>query len=487
MRFAKNTSISVSLFTLASCFGFMANLAYAQDVNTDKPILPSGLQPSSSAPVLPTGLRSSSDAEPALPIMLGSSSSETGGSLKKSFELPFDFSGFWEMRGGLRTRNDRYQKDTSIGESRLQLQFDLDSENVAFKLVGDLLYDHVLNRHSINLETGEGWFDLRQASILLRPLPFADLKIGRQINTWGTGDMLFINDLFPKDWNSYFSGRDDEYLKAPSDVAKLSLFSDLVNVDIVYAPRFDSDRYIDGRRISYWNANAGRRAGRDAVVRTDKPDKVFHDDEWALRFFRTINSYELALYFYDGYWKSPAGNDPDTGLATFPRLQVLGCSSRGPLGRGILSLESGWYRSADDFHGKNPMIRNSEMRYLIGYEQELARDLTGGLQYYVEQMLDFDEYKATLPPGMRAADEYRQVLTVRLTKLLMSQNLMLGMFCYYSPTDHDAYLRPKVSYKIDDHWIVECGGNFFIGAQNHTFFGQFELNNNIYASLRYGF
>ncbi|NLC80882.1 MAG: hypothetical protein GX748_06830, partial [Lentisphaerae bacterium] len=46
---------------------------------------------------------------------------------------------------------------------------------------------------------------------------------------------------------------------------------------------------------------------------------------------------------------------------------------------------------------------------------------------------------------------------------------------------------PKASYKIDDHWIAEVGGNLFFGEDDHTFFGQFERANNIYASLRYGF
>ncbi|MFW6031595.1 MAG: hypothetical protein ACOC9T_03300, partial [Myxococcota bacterium] len=32
----------------------------------------------------------------------------------------------------------------------------------------------------------------------------------------GTGDLVFLNDLFPKDWRSFLLGRDLDYLKAPS-------------------------------------------------------------------------------------------------------------------------------------------------------------------------------------------------------------------------------------------------------------------------------
>jgi hypothetical protein len=69
----------------------------------------------------------------------------------------------------------------------------------------------------------------------------------------------------------------------------------------------------------------------------------------------------------------------------------------------------------------------------------------------------------------------------------MNQNLVLSLFAYYSPSDNDAYLRPHVRYKINDHWMVEAGGNLFQGAWNQTFFGQFENNSNVYAGVRFSF
>lgn len=458
-----------------------------------EPALPAGLggpsapaeaAPASSGPALPAGLGVSEVPSASSESGEGESGRPDEGGLR----LPsMPLSGFWETRAGVRLQNDPHQKDASIGETRLQLRSDVPGESAAFRLVTDFVYDPVADDYPIDLEEGTGWMDLREANVMLRPSNSMDLKLGRQVNTWGTGDQLFINDLFPKDWNSFFTGRDDEYLKAPSDAAKASIFGDIANLDIVYTPRFDSDRSIDGRRISYWNAGLGRTAGRDAPMDADKPDDYFEDDEWALRLYRNIKAYEVALYGYDGFWKSPGGSDPATGRAIYPRLQVVGASARVPLGSGILSVEGGWYRSADDLDGDDPFVRNSELRGLVGYEREIAADLTGGLQYYVENMLDYDAYRDSLPEGMRTADEYRHVLTLRLTKLLMSQNLKVGLFVFYSPSDGDAYLRPNVNYKVDDHWIVEVGGNVFTGRRNDTFFGQFEDASNVYASVRYGF
>ena len=389
---------------------------------------------------------------------------------------PVEIHGFYELRAGYRTRKDPYEKDMSVMETRLQLDLSTYNDWADFKFKGDLYGDMI---------TEQGDFDAREAWMFSRPTDFMDVKIGRQVLTWGTGDLLFLNDLFPKDWQSFFIGRDTEYLKAPSDAAKFSFFTDIANIDVVYTPQFDSDRYITGEYISYWNPMLQRRAGQDAIIHSDKPDRWFRDDEIAVRVYKNIDNYELALYGYRGFWKSPGGQTP-TGQAAFPDLSVYGASARGQVGSGIGNVEVAYYQSDDDENGSNPLVNNSQMRYLLGYSQEIGKDFNAGLQYYVEQMLDYGAYKTALAVPQKQ-DQYRHVVTLRLTKLLMNQNLTLSLFTYYSPSDEDAYLRPNVHYKATDNLALEAGANIFFGDQPHTFFAQFENNTNIYTAVRYSF
>lgn len=384
--------------------------------------------------------------------------------------------GFFETRLGCRTHNDLHEKDFSIAESRLQLELFRSTRKVDLKVQVDTTAD---------LITEQGDSDLRQASLFFRPTEWMDIKLGRQILTWGTGDFIFINDLFPKDWNSFFIGRDTDYLKAPSDGAKVSFFTETVNLDLVYTPRFDADRYIDGRYLSYWKGSVSRHAGRDDILHTDRPGRWFRDDEYAARLYRTVNNYELAIYAYRGFWKSPAGMTR-SGKALFPRLRVVGASGRGVVGRGIGNIEIGYYDSADDRRGKNPMINNSEIRYLIGYAQELAPDFTAGLQYYMEQMRHHRRYERGIR-GHRARDEFRHLVTLRLTQLLMNQNLRLSLFAFLSPSDRDTHIRPNINYKFTDNFMLETGANIFWGDCPYSFFGQFEDNTNLYAAVRYSF
>lgn len=390
--------------------------------------------------------------------------------------------GFADARYGIRTQSDPNKGQETLNELRLQLNSVWYQDLFTATVRSDFLYDGVANNHDrVDLETGEGPVDLREANVQFTPVDWADVKVGRQILTWGTGDLLFINDLFSKDWKSFFAGRDEEYLKAPSDALFMSFFPSFANIDLAYTPRFDADRFIDGERFSYW----GGAGLTGADLKTEKPDSWISDDEIAARVYRNVGSYELALYGYDGYWKTPQGYDPVSGQNTFPKLSVYGASARGPLGGGIARLEGGYYDSRDDRDGTDRWIPNSQARLLAGYEHEIVKDLTGSAQYYVEHMMNYDEYLSSVAGP--AADENRQVITLRLTQMLMNQNLILSLFTYWSPTDQDGYLRPKVSYKLTDNWKVEVNGNFFFGKENHTFFGQFADNNNVACAVRYSF
>ena len=462
-----------------------AGTAYAQAT----PALPSGLMEETPdnhtfPPALPTGLQP--EKSPELPQGISEDESFNGKNIEapKTARLPFDLTGFWELRAGRRLLQDSHEKSTPLGESRLQIEIEKQWTNVGFKLTSDFIYDTVVTRNRIRLNRGEGWLDLREANVYFTPTHFMDVRVGRQVLTWGTGDMIFINDLFPKGWNSYFIGRDPEYLKAPSDTVKVSLFSAFANLDIYYNPSFEPDRYIDGRRISYWNSYAGQRSGRNMIIRSRRPSEWFQDDEAGFRAFKNIRGYELAFYGYRGFWKSPAGKDPVSQTAIFPDLNVYGGSLRGRAFNGIGHIELGYYDSNDDRGGDDPFIMNSEIRFLIGYEEEVAKDFTIGAQYYLEHMRHYGSYRKNIIRLEHPRDRHRHLFTIRPTKLLFKQNLTLSLFTYFSPSDSDGCLRPRVTCKISDEWTVEAGGNIFWGRHDYTFWGQFEKNTNVFFSIR---
>lgn len=442
-------------------------------------------------PALPAGLGGmpAQTQEPTLPAGLGGL--EVAPTQEKKKEVSawdaLELGGFYELRYGHRLSDIGDYKSSTLGEVRFQIEAEWSGDWATLNLTTDLVADQVLGDGAVDLESGEGWIDLREASLLLRPLDTLDVKIGRQILTWGTGDLVFINDLFPKDWNAFFIGRDDEYLKAPSDSIKASLYVGEITLDAVLTPRFDSDRFIDGRRLTFFDPLVGAVKTDPAPINVLAHDEYGDDWEGAFRASGQVKSFEWAGYLYRGYWKSPMGFDPLMGQNTFPELNVYGASLRGPLGGGIAHGEIGYYDARDEGAVSDPFLPNSEWRFLAGFEREIVSDLTGGIQFYAEHMSDYDAYRAALPMGLRPKDETRQLITLRLTQMLLNQNLMLSAFNFWSPTDEDGYLRVKANYKVSDVWQIEGGANVFYGAEAASFFGQFEDNSNVFVSARLSF
>jgi hypothetical protein len=336
---------------------------------------------------------------------------------------------------------------------------------------GDLLWDHVTE----DLDA-----QLRELAASFRPAASVDVKLGRQVLTWGTGDLLFLNDLFPKDFISFFAGRDEDYLKSPSDTARMSIFTAPLNIELAWTPRFTPDDYLYGERFAFWNPVLGESTAPAEPARADEPSS----GELAVRLFRTVAATEYALYGYVGRWKQPLGVRAD-GEAIFPRLRSWGASVRTPFSKGLFNAEAAWYDSRDDRRGDDPAIPNSELRLLVGYEQELVRNLTAGTQLYTERIQHHDRLMAhSLDPG-REREEWRSVVTLRLTWRALQDRLTSSLFAFVSPSDEDFYLRPSLAWRRDDHWLLSAGLNVFGGRAEHTFFGQLEDNSNGWLRLRY--
>ncbi|MFQ5792861.1 MAG: hypothetical protein ACE5JI_20525, partial [Acidobacteriota bacterium] len=111
-------------------------------------------------------------------------------------EADWPFHGFAQVNWSVRTtgadQDGLISDDFLLGEERLQLELERFSPNGAtgFLTKVDFFYDGLSN--SADLELREGYIDF-----VLRPLA---LRLGRQIMTWGVGDLIFINDVFPKDY-----------------------------------------------------------------------------------------------------------------------------------------------------------------------------------------------------------------------------------------------------------------------------------------------
>lgn len=386
------------------------------------------------------------------------------------------WNGFVEAGLGSRFSSDPLTESrNTLEELRLRVESEWRPGRVTLSFKGDAAIDGVESDL-----TGE----IRDLSAAFTIGDSTDIRIGRQVQTWGTGDLLFLNDLFPKDFVSFFSGRDDEYLKAPGDAVRVTRFFAPVNVDFVWTPVFEPDEYLTGERFSFFFPPAGGNVAPKPPLSAGRPDKTLSNGEFALRLFKTVEGREYAAYAYRGYFKQPTALTPSL-QPTFAPLTSVGASARQPLGRGLVNVEASYYWSRDDGDGGNPLLPNDQLRLLAGYEWEAKTNFTVGLQYYLEWTQDYETLIANSPFPELEPEEFRHLLTNRLTWRAGRDKHTISLFSFFSPSDSDFYLRPAYTYRHNDQWSVVAGGNLFGGDDSHTFFNQLRDASNIYLRVRF--
>ena len=386
--------------------------------------------------------------------------------------------GFLEAGLGTRLSDDPLvgQRET-LQELRLRVERQWQLGGASLTLKADGGYDGVDAR---------AFGELRDLSLAFRLGSRTDVNVGRQVLTWGTGDLLFLNDLFPKDFVSFFAGRDDEYLKAPGDTLRINHYTDAVNIDFAWTPVFEPDVYLTGERFSFLFPPAGMQIAPRPPFGALLPESDLDSGEFALRLHRTVAGREYAAYLYRGYFKQP--NALTASLTpTFAPLAAVGASLRQGAGPGLFNLEFAWYESRDDSNGDDPFVPNSQLRLLAGYEWEARTRLTVGLQYYLEATMDHDALLANSPAPQFEPDEFRHVLTSRLTLRSERERFTWSLFAFASPSDRDFYLRPVLSYRHSDEWTFSAGANLFGGDAPQTFFNQLSDASNVYARLRFSY
>lgn len=397
--------------------------------------------------------------------------------------------GFAEAAYGVKASDDHTKRDDfNLLEQRLQIKttyfFEGDGylaqKGSSLNVKGDFTVDEYFG--------GKTDFELREFNLSLTPYSFMDAKLGRQVLTWGTGDYLFINDMFPKDYESFYIGREDEYLKKPSDAVKVSFYPVPVNINFVMTPYFTPDTIATGDRLSFFDSFQGGIAGVDSDRHIVSPPFQLSNAEYALRLYRGIGSNEVAVYYFRGFDKMPGSYKDEAARQLYhERLDVYGASLQGPLCSGIGNLEFGYSNSREDSEGANRLIENSMLKTMAGYTKDFGNDFKAGFQYLYEQRLDYGNYIDNLSPGDFFRDEFHHVAANRITKFYKNQTVSVSLFTFYSPSDRDGYIRPLAGYDITDQWKVTFGANLPWGEDDSTEFGQMKRNKNVFFRARYGF
>lgn len=372
-------------------------------------------------------------------------------------ESATQWSGYVE--GAYSTRFDRdplFDERASRAELKGQIEVSHDLEHAQLSAKLDV--------HADGIEDGL-WFDLREGMLSLAVGRRGNARIGRQVLSWGTGDLLFINDRFPKDFETPLAGGEDLYFKAPSNSLRLDWRFDALSVDLAWTPRFTPDRYIDGQRLGFFDARSGERVGGRDLIEAIEP----RGSEWGLRLHRRHEGVEYALYAYRGFDKQPLGADVQ-GRPSHFRRDSAGFSLRGPVLGGIASFETGREWSGADLSEVAARVPHKSAA-MAAFEKEWRPKLTIGLQLYAERH-DSEPGNASPLNG-----KSRRLVSLRISRQALRDRLNLSAIVFHSPDQHDRWLRLTASHRLSDQWLLGASANAF-GGPVQRFFGQLEDDSN---------
>lgn len=358
-----------------------------------------------------------------------------------------NFSGFAQGKVGLYLDNSNQSANYSAKQGLLRLEASVDQSFYQVSFKNDSTYDAIdkkwhndVREMNINID----FANVENQTVSQSLLANMSVNVGRQSLSWGLGDFVFINDLFAKDWQSFFNGNDVQYLKRPSDAIKLSYFMDSVSVDVVYQPTTTTDRLVQPLND----------------INTPNHSSIH------TRVYFSHQQSDYAIYASDGWTNMPklVGERME-----YLAQKSLGASIIKPLVSGLFKAEIGQYWQTSR-HGKE--LKQS--RLLVGFEWELLTRLTVATQAYIEH-----------DDQIFVRDD-RQLLTTQFTHTSADATWINQVMAFYSPNHHDSYLRVTSTYRHDDNISITAGLNNLTGAQN-SFFGSLSNVDNAYLRFTYFF
>jgi hypothetical protein len=395
----------------------------------------------------------------------------------------FEFFGSIELEQGHRLTTsgplERAGRDTVLANRRFKLKTMKTNDKGGLYAKIDFVRNDVTNHSHV---------DFRELRLQYKLTDSLDLSAGKQVSTWGVGDMLFINDLFPKNWNANFLGRDMEYMKDSSTSLRLTSYLGPVTWDIIYTPKFAPDTTPTGCQLStyfpgtpygtitnedlvgtpyasYAPNCAGENSASGRVTNADNDGEI----ATAIK-FRALDQ-DISFYGYRGFYKNPRNMQYD-GSAYIPyyaRLNVLGMSSEGQIGPGIFTFEYGYYDNKDvDSDPSHLMLEKSMHKYLVGYKIDFTGQLTVGAQVYGEYMTDYDLYKTAFDAsswasGLASKKENSLTYTLRIMYKMQQETLFFNLFTYYRPDDKDSFTNINLTKRLDNNFSVVVGASIFTG------------------------
>jgi hypothetical protein len=315
-----------------------------------------------------------------------------------------------------------------------------------------------------------------------------DVKIGKQIYSWGKADGFRITDILSPCDYSEFMTRDFDEIRIPVESVKFHYIFEASDVDLVWIPSFQEPVMPQSGNPWYINTS-----DTIAVGDPEKVDRNLRNSEWALRWSFQLKGMDVAfstagLWDDDAAWHK-AGTDADGRVVVSPqyhRLRFYGINCAKSVDEIVLRFESGFFQGKyfSAWESLTGVMEKDYFKSLIGVDWNPGNNWSVTGQVYHEYILDYD--------SQIGQKEHKYIINLNVGKKLLRETLKIDNTVYFDCANEAGWERFAVDYALTDSLHIAMGSDWFFADQSKKInvdnqFGRYDGMDFIWMKVKYSF
>ena len=413
----------------------------------------------------------------ALPTILPAE--ETGSQQTSTAPSPLKISGELELNTRYAINSDGFGSGEEL-ESIPELRLDLDYRKDRTKI-------HVTGR--VEQDPGEDQAEGKLEEAYLRyNARKLDLEIGYMKPIWGAGGTEHAVDILtPVDYSDFTNPEYSER-KLSEVMFKLDIPAKEGLLEIVYLPVFTPDTLPwDGAWVSREIQTV--QETMDSIGSLSLAEEQTADlshSSFAFRFTRRRGIFDLGGIYYIGYYRQPTITiDSDAVTLNYDRVNMIGLHGTAVTGGTSLRGEAGWYVT-EDYQGDDPDVRNSEFRWVAGFEYNpRASDFTIGIQEAGSMIMNSDAIESSQDVQADSSTTENE-LTISLRTILINPTMEPELSVSVNLEDLDYRIKPSLTTRFLDQLEFSLAASIFGGSSDGSY-GYFDDKDFIELNVSFQF
>ncbi|AZO95983.1 DUF1302 family protein [Halocella sp. SP3-1] len=373
------------------------------------------------------------------------------------------FDGFLESYYSIKLKDDH----DFIGErSRFRLNLRNSSDNMYMFASLNGVSNGIIEDDELEVEIHEAYLEYTR--------PLWDVKIGRQIYSWGKADGVRITDvLSPCDYSEYIT-RDFDEIRIPVDSVKYRYLFPMADLELVWIPTFTEPVYPEDEDNPWYVS----RQDNITINPAEEVEDELGNSELAARLSFYLNGIDFSFstaYLWDDeavYHKTGTTFTPE-----YHRLRFYGLDLSKPVNDFVIRFESAYYQgkyfSADSYG----LLERDYVHSLAGLDWYPGNNWTVTTQYINKHIFDYEDEIEE--------DESQDTLTLSISKKLFREVLEVKNMVYYEPDEQDGFNRISIDYAVNDNFHFLTGIDYFFGNEGE--FANYDDNDSLWVKVKYDF